>query len=147
MTRYDTDFHAWAMEQAEALQRRSANELDWDNLAEELATLGRSEKGELNARYIVLLSHLLKWIFQPERRSRSWSATITEQRRAISRHLQENPSLKAADAQEFAHAYETARLRASGETDLSMEAFPEQPPFTPEQAKAEDWWPGEDEAA
>ncbi len=57
---YEADFYSWALEQADALKRRSANELDWENLAEELATLGRSEANQLHSRFVVLLMHLLK---------------------------------------------------------------------------------------
>ena len=143
MTKYDTDFHAWTMEQAEALQRRSANQLDWDNLAEELLSLGRSEENELKSRYTVLLTHLLKWKFQPAHRSRSWASTIKVQRRDLARHFRRNPSLQSVEAEEYSDAYELARLNASAETGLDVERFPPEPPFTPEQAKADDWWPDE----
>ncbi len=69
---YEHDTYSWALAQAEALRRRSGNELDWDNLAEEIESLGKSQASELRSRYIVLLMHLLKWAFQPERRSRSF---------------------------------------------------------------------------
>jgi hypothetical protein len=138
---YDADYYSWTREQADALKRRSANELDWDRLAEEMDALGASEERELNARYVVLLTHLLKWIYQPERRGRSWSNTISEQRAQIARHLRRNPGLKAHDAEEFEIAYQSARREASTETDLDVDVFPEAPPFTMEQAKDEAWMP------
>lgn len=141
MGKYDVDFHAWAHEQADAARRRSANEIDWDNVAEELESLGKQQASELHNRYIVLLAHLLKWRFQPEMRSRSWRATIAEQRRQIAKHLGQNPSLKSVDEEEFGDAYGTARVRASGETDLDEDVFPNDSPFTPEQARADDFWP------
>ena len=73
---FDADYYTWTREQADALKRRSANELDWDKLAEELYCLGVSEEKELGSRYVVLLAHLLKWIHQPDRRSRSWRNTL-----------------------------------------------------------------------
>ena len=144
MSTYDLDFHAWAVEQADAVRRRSANEIDWDNLAEELDSLGRSQKSELHSRYLVLLTHLLKWMCQPGFRSRSWRSTIAEQRRAIAKHLRENPSLQAEESEEFGDAYIAARAEAEAQTGLSPETFPEQPPFSSAQAMSADFWPGGD---
>jgi hypothetical protein len=138
---FDDDYYTWTKTQAEALRRRSANELDWDLLSQELDALGQSEERELNSRYRVLLTHLLKWIMQPERRSRSWETTIRIQRRDLARHLGKNPGLKRIEAEEFEDAYQVARLQASNETDLEFALFPEQPPFTMDQAKDETYWP------
>jgi hypothetical protein len=138
---YEADFYTWARTQAELARRRSSNEFDWDQVAEELEALGASEERELGSRYIVLLQHLLKWIYQPSGRGRSWRATIAEQRRAIAKLLRRNPGLKAREASEFADAYVDARDRASGDTDLDIETFPETPPFTMEDAKSADYWP------
>lgn len=141
MGKYDLDFHAWAHEQADAARRRSADEIDWDNVAEELESLGKQQASELQSRYVVLLAHLLKWRFQPEKRGNSWRGTINEQRRQIAKHMRKNPSLKSVDEEEFGDAYDAARARASSETDLDEDVFPVEPPFTPEQARADDFWP------
>ena len=142
MGAYDRDFHAWAMEQAELIRSRSANAIDWENVAEEIESLGRQERSELRNRLTVLLGHLLKWEFQPERRGRSWLNSISIQRRASRRHLTENPSLKSAQADLFNEAYETAREEASTETERDVDVFPAEPPFTLEQALDPDWLPG-----
>jgi hypothetical protein len=63
MSLYDLDFHAWATQQARLARRRSGNELDWDNVAEELEGLGKQQRSELKSRYLVLLTHLLKDMF------------------------------------------------------------------------------------
>ena len=144
MGKYDLDFHAWAHEQADAVRRRSANEIDWDNLAEELRSLGNQVEWELFNRYRALLMHLLKWAYQPKGRGRSWRATISEQRRQIARLLRKNPSLKAVEAEEFNDAYTDGRKGAIDETDLPGLIFPEASPFTLEQAKAADFWPEPD---
>ena len=138
---YEADFHSWAIEQAGALKRRSANELDWDNLAVELETLGASEERELVARYRVLLAHLLKWIIQPDQRSRSWTNTIANQRDDLDDLLARNPGLKSKEEDAFTGAYRRARRDASTETDIDLDQFPVEPPFTMEQAKDEAWWP------
>ena len=140
---YDLDFHAWSSEQAELLKRRSANELDWDNIAEEIESLGKQQRSELRNRLVVLLTHLLKWEFQPEARTRSWTNTIAVQRRDTADLLAENPSLKASHDEAFERAYANARNEASTQTDLPVETFPIEPPFTLEQALDPDWLPGE----
>ncbi len=138
---YDTDAYTWALAQADALRRRSSNELDWDNLAEEIESVGKSQAAELRSRYITLLMHLLKWAYQPERRSRSWRNTITRERREIVRHLDGNPGLKPQRDELLGSAYGTARIDASTETDLPQETFPETNPFTLAEAMDEEFWP------
>lgn len=138
---YETDFFDWTRTQADALRRRSGNEVDWDNVAEELETLGRSELRELRSRYVILLTHLLKWIHQPERRSRSWSNTIAVQREAIMDHLDANPSLRARASEEYALAWREARRHASTETDLDVDVFPAEPDIDIDKASALDWMP------
>lgn len=138
---YNADFYAWANAQADAARRRSANELDWENVAEELEDLGRQQRSKLYSRYVVLLTHLLKWTHQPERRGRSWSLTIKEQRIRVSKLLRSAPSLRSAEAEEFQDAYETARLRAARGTKLEESDFPLEPPFTVEQALDPEFWP------
>lgn len=138
---YDTDYYSWTLAQVDALKRRSANELDWDHLSQELEALGKTEVRELNSRYRVLLAHLLKWIAQPDRRSRSWENTIQTQRDELAFHLETNPGLKSLEAEIFIRAYKNARRDASSETDLDLSHFPELAPFTSDQAKDESWWP------
>ena len=140
MTIYDDDFYSWAQRQADALRHRSGNEIDWDNVAEEIESWGRSQAAELRSRYTTVLQHLLKWRFQPDRRLRSWDAIIRRERREIDRHLSASPGLKSRRAAIFADAYKTARIDASGETDLAQDVFPEAAPFTLAQATAEDFW-------
>lgn len=138
---YDQDFYGWTVEQADALKRRSLNEIDWPNLIEEVESLGRSEFSQLESRLEVLLAHLLKWMFQPAKRSRSWQSTISEQRRRVRRVLEENPSLAPKAQAAFENAYPSARVAAMNETGLDIEQFPERPAFTCEQALDDDFFP------
>lgn len=84
-TLYEQDLVLWSEQQAEALREAAGSgidlPIDWENVAEEIASLGRAEKRELVNRLTVLLTHLLKWQAQPGRRSTSWRLTIIEQRR------------------------------------------------------------------
>ncbi len=139
-TLYEQDFHAWAMHQATLLREGRLDLADIENIAEEIESMGRRERRELTNRLAVLLTHLLKWRYQPSYRSKSWQLTIKEQRRATARHLRENPSLKALLDQAMDDAYGDATLKAARETGLDL--FPETSPFTFDQAIDDDFWPG-----
>ena len=91
---YETDFYRWTVEQSQFLALGQLHGLDLENLAEEIASLGRQERQELENRLGVLIGHLLKWQYQPNKRSRSWQVTISNQRRDIKKLLANNPSLK-----------------------------------------------------
>ncbi len=95
---YEADYHRWTKDQASALREQRLAEIDWENVAEEIESLGRSDRREIESRLAVILEHLLKWQFQPERRSASWQASLFEQRNRIHRLLLESPSLKGYPA-------------------------------------------------
>lgn len=130
---YETDFHAWAMEQAATIRRLRPAGVDVDNIAEELETLGRSEKKEILSRLDVLLLHLLKFRHQPEKRKGGWEASIRVQRSRLKKVLAENPSLQRLPAQELASEYRDVRDEAIAETGLPESTFPETCPFTIEE--------------
>jgi hypothetical protein len=73
---YEQDFFEWTVQNAQLLRAGRLEEADLEHIAEEIEDMGRSERRELESRLSVLLSHLLKWRFQPSRRGRSWQATI-----------------------------------------------------------------------
>ena len=125
----ENDLHAWANRQAALLRARRLNELDFDRIAGELDDLGGEIYERLESALTVLFMHMLKWDFQPERRSRSWEATIREQRRRIVRLLSENPSLKSKLEMAKQTGYGYGRDRASGETDIAIARFPELSPY------------------
>ena len=126
-TDYTTDFYAWTQQQAELLRNRAMNDLDWENIAEEIEGMGRSEKRQLKSRLKILIMHLLKWQFQPNLRSRSWQLTIKEQRLQIEELLTENPSLKSCLDDLKEKVYPLAVISAEKETGLSI--FPETCPY------------------
>lgn len=117
---YDTDFSAWALEQAEALRARRLDALDIENLAEEIESLSRSDRREIYSRLSLLLAHLLKWRAQPKLRCGSWRASVGEARRRIDRLVNESPSLHDYPGQILAEAYADARETAADETGLEM---------------------------
>jgi hypothetical protein len=138
---YDEDFVAWTEEQARLLRAGEFSQLDIENIAEELESMGRSDKREIESRLEVLLTHLLKWQLQVKMRSPSWSGTIREQRRKIGKLLRASPSLRPLLAQMVPEAYPEARDKASDETGLTETAFPAECPFSPEQILSEDFLP------
>ncbi|HSO81353.1 DUF29 domain-containing protein [Thiocapsa sp.] len=140
---YDADIVAWAEQQAHWLRVGALDRLDLEHLAEEIEDVGKSEQRELASRLSLLLAHLLKWTFQPERRGSSWQRTIREQRRAIKARLDRTPSLKAMlrDATWLDEIWADAVADAVGETGLS--AFPDDCPWRLTDVLEVDWLPPE----
>ena len=139
---YDRDFYAWANQQAALLRAGRLSEADIENIAEEIESMGRSEKRELVNRLAVLLAHLLKWQAQPARRGNGWRLTMVEQRIQLAEHLKDNPSLKAALPEAFATAYRLALLQAQKQTGLGEDAFSAACPWSADQVMADDFMPG-----
>ena len=137
---YDEDIVLWSERQGALLRRRARGEivndaeLDWPNIAEEVEAMGRAEQEQLTNRLGVLLAHLLKWRFQPDRRGNSWRLTILEQRRRAERIVSRNPSLRPRLDEILAEAYGDALLIAERETALPPETFPGVCPWTVEEA-------------
>lgn len=130
---YETDFYTWTQQQVSLLKTQQWDQLDTVNLIEEIETLGRRERQELRNRLGVLLGHLLKWQFQPEKRSNSWLGTIREQRVQIKLLLQDSPSLKPYLDEVFLTIYELGVALAIRETELGEQVFPEICPYTLDQ--------------
>jgi hypothetical protein len=126
---YEQDFYQWTQEMAIALRAGQASALDWENLAEEIESLGKSDRRSLQSRLEVLIMHLLKWQYQPSKQSNSWRFTITEQRLHIQSLLADSPSLKAYIEAELPRSYQNACKLAAAETGLERETFPENCPY------------------
>ena len=166
---YATDFYAWCLSTAELVRARQWDEIDPEALAEELESLGKSQKRELESCLEGLVMHLLKWVHQPGRRQEghSWYDTIREHRNQIARLLRDSPSLKPQVTPLLAEVYPEARAWALGEmTSYSQEKLvrqviqqapedlppqfalfgirnppPPQCPWTVEQILDKDFWP------
>ena len=138
---YERDFYGWANEQAALLRTGRLSAADIENIAEEIESMGRSEKRELVNRLAVLLAHLLKWQFQPERRGKSWRLTIREQRREVTDVLGDNPSLRSRLSEILVDAYSKALLIAERETDLADDTFPTECPWCFDQVVDDGFWP------
>ncbi|MEX3859405.1 hypothetical protein QF001_004360 [Paraburkholderia youngii] len=142
-TRYEQDVVAWANEQAALLRAGKLSAIDVQHIAEEIEDVGKSEQRELASRMSVLLAHLLKWKFQPSRRSKSWEFTIRTQRKEVAYVLDEAPSLRGKfnDAAWLDIVWSKARSAASNETGLDLDAFPEVLPWAVDDALSQEFLP------
>jgi hypothetical protein len=138
---YDTDFYSWALHSAELLRHGKFSEIDIENIAEEIESMGKSDKRELISRFAILLSHLLKWQYQPERRGNSWKHTIKNQRFEVEELLKDSPSLNYELEKQLEYAYEKALNIAIEETGLSENTFPKLCPFSLQQSLNNDFLP------
>jgi hypothetical protein len=134
-TVYEQDFLLWTQQQAELLKNGHWAELDVQHLVEEIEALGRSEQKELGSYLQVLLMHLLKCQYQPERRTKSWDNTLSNCRNQIQDCLEDTPSLQRylQDPVWRQKYYHRACRDAAKETQISRETFPSECPFTIEQ--------------
>ncbi len=140
---YEQDFYGWTQQQAKLLREGTLNQLDLVNLAEEIESFGKQQRQELRNRLGILLGHLLKWEFQPSKRSKSWFVTLREQRREIGDLLAENPSLKPYLPEALQKGYQSGIDLAVRETSLSYKDFPTECPYTLEQVLETTFFPGE----
>ena len=140
MNQYNTDFYGWTQQQATALRDEKEMLLDWQNLAEEIETLGRSERESIENRLQTLLTHLLKWSYDPATEPRrGWRLTIRNARKGIAKKAQY--SLKDYPEQYLAQAYSDAREDAADETGLPLNTFPDPCPWTITRVLDKDFWP------
>lgn len=130
---YDTDYGLWLENQIEKLKRGKFQELDIPHLIEELEGLNRSNKRELYSYLVVLLAHLLKWEYQPEKRTGSWLGSINNSRRRIERLFKDQPSLRPYVIEILEEAYSEALEWASVETAIPVSSFPGESPFAIEE--------------
>ena len=120
---YEQDYAQWLEVMTGLVRERKYEQLDWENLLEELESMGKNEQRELESRLIVLLMHLLKFQYQPSHRTKSWQNTIRNQRTEIGLLLKKSPSLRARLLFFVEEAYPVARFDAADETDLPLEIF------------------------
>ncbi|GJE60497.1 DUF29 domain-containing protein [Methylobacterium trifolii] len=139
---YGTDLYLWAEAQAALLRAGRRQEIDVANLAEEIASVGASQKSEIRSRLAVLIAHLLKWEYQPEKRKYGWRATLMEQRLQIEGLIEVSPSLKPWPEAVLGKAYRLARVRAADDTGLPDGAFPADCPYAIGQILDASYYPG-----
>jgi hypothetical protein len=127
---YEHDFYTWSVEQARLVRSGHWDAVDRDNVAEEIESLGREQFAKLESALRVLLTHMLKWDHQLERRTRSWVLSIKAQRIAVRRVMETNPGLAPRVPEAVRFGYEAARVEAARETGLEEDVFPERCPYS-----------------
>ena len=148
-TRYDTDFYGWTQEQAAKLRallvERSNLDLDIENIAEEIDSLGRSDYRQLRSRIEEICIHLLKLHFALSWEPRNmWKNSIRGQRLRLAKLLKESPSLKSRLNEALAEGYEDALRHFDDEKLISLTMpmhLPGLSPFEIEDVLKDDWWP------
>lgn len=140
---YEQDFFQWTQTTAALIRQGKWPEVDAACVAEELESLGKRDRRELASRLRVLVMHLLKWCYQPERRAQghSWRSTIRTQRLELRLLLRDSPSLHPQAPAFLMDIYPAARVDACDETGLPETAFPQECPWTAEQILDDDFWP------
>jgi hypothetical protein len=126
---YATDFYGWTIDTARKLRAGELADVDLELVAEEIESLGKSEQQQLSNRLIILLTHMLKWEFQPSKRKSGWQGTMIEQRERIKRLLAKNPSLRPVLDETIAEAYSIAVTTAAFEAHMIEDDFPRTCPY------------------
>jgi Domain of unknown function DUF29 len=141
--RYEHDLYGWALEQAALLRAGRIDEADVRNIAEELDDVGSEQYDKLASALRIILIHLLKWDHQPQRRTRSWRASILVQRNHVRRVLKKNPALKARVEEAASEAYADARIEAAAQSRLEERSLPARCPYSWQQImdRAVEWPP------
>jgi hypothetical protein len=144
---YTQDFYAWTQEQAARLAARDADGLDFDHLAEEITSLGKSEQRQLYDRLIVLLEHLLKLsiahaslLYVYERNRRGGQVSCRTQRARLAKVLRDNPSLTPTVPDELTDAYVVARLEAAQALGIDEALIPAPCPWSVDQVLDPDFF-------
>ena len=138
---YEQDFSLWLAQAVELLRQGNLTNLDVENLIEEIECMGKSEKQAVKSNLEIILMHLLKYKYQPDKRSNSWRYTLLEHRRRLDDAFKTSPSLKRYFLQEFENCYQGARKLASVETGVAIAKFPLDNPFAIDQVLDEDYLP------
>lgn len=138
---YEQDFFQWTRTTAARVRAGKWQEIDAEHLAEEIESLGNRDRRELGSRIEVLLRHLLKWHYQPSKRSGSWQNTIDTQRTEVVELLAQSPSLRPTLPMVLARRYPGAWVKALRDTGLPAAMLPEVCLWTPEQLLDPDFWP------
>jgi hypothetical protein len=138
---YQQDIVAWAQEQSAFIRSGRFDLLDLEHIADEIDDVGKSEQRELASRMSVLMAHLLKCQYQPERNGSSWQRTIKEQRKALNLHIKQVPSLKQKlnDPDWLEGVWSDAITLAIKETGIGD--FPDYCPWSIDDVLSTDWLP------
>jgi hypothetical protein len=134
---YKEDYAGWVEDTARAIEDGRFDDIDRAALADEVRDLGKSERARIESALRILVLHLLKTKYQPDKRSRSWEASIRVQRKHAAEFLMESPSLRPDLPKLLSNAYDNARIDAANETGIDIDTFPETCEWTVEEVLAQ----------
>ncbi|MEM8779750.1 MAG: DUF29 domain-containing protein [Cyanobacteria bacterium P01_G01_bin.49] len=143
---YETDFGQWLEKQAIALSERKPELLDWDNLLEEIETLGRTDKRAINSLSRQLLTHLLLYRFWTDHRERylsGWAVEIRTFRDDLKDFTNPKTWFNYFVSQldkNYAKARNLAILKAKARNLTISPDFPQECPFIVEQLLEDDFY-------
>ena len=129
-TLYDTDFAEWSAHTAKLLRAGRLDELDLENVAEEIESLGKSQHRAVQSQLTSMLKHKVKQMIQPERDGSSWRESISDALIEIQGHLEDSPSLRPYLENNLHRFYQNAVKLAVIETGLEHAQIPEKCPWT-----------------
>ena len=138
---YNQDYYLWLSRTASLISEGKFSEVDTANLIEEIEDMGRSEKRAIESNLVVVLLHLLKYRYQPEKRTNSWKSSIREHRRRLRKAFTDSPSLKRHFEEVFDECYRDGKEQAADETGLPLDIFPQESPFTSAEVLNPDYLP------
>lgn len=138
---YQTDFNTWTDQTARLLKEGRWAEIDAEHLIEEIEDLGKRDRRAVMSQLIRLLLHLLKWQYQPERRSDSWLDSITDARVQIELAFEDSPSLRNYLITQVEKSYERSRRQAAQQTELEISTFPESCLYSIDDVLTQNWLP------
>ena len=142
---YERDYYAWLQDQVRALRERRIEDVDWENVAEEIEDLGKSERRGIESQLSRLAEHLLKLAYirgmSRDYDVRGWRMSVKGARFSIQKLLKESPSLRSRLAEMLPDAYYSGRLDALRDARASEDGIPELSPWTVEQLMDDSFLP------
>jgi hypothetical protein len=140
-TLYEQDFNLWIEETINLLKNRQLEQIDYEHLIEEIEDMGGNRKDALESNLEQVIIHLLKWKYEPSKRTNSWQYSIAKHSTRLNKAFMKSPSLKPYFDEVLVPCYKTARMLASKQTDLPVTTFPTDLPFTKENILDPDYLP------
>src|SRR5215472_11756345 len=143
---YERDYYAWVQDQVDALRQRRIEEVDWENVAEEIEDLGKSQRQSIESQMVRFLENLLKLQYAGEtirkNNARGWHLSARDARLVVRKLLDQNPSLRRQLVGMLPFVYQRGRFAALGKARLPDHAIPESCPWAVEQVMDDDFLPG-----
>lgn len=131
---FEEDETAWREATIANLAAGKLNEVDFVNVAVSLIEMSKSEQRSVRSHVIVLMTHLLKWKWQPKKRSRSWASSIANGQLELEGLLYNEKGKESVLARyaldHIDRWFQRAVKRAAQETKLPVKHFPSENPFT-----------------